>query len=87
MKQIQLSPYMLTRSDPLIVIMEQSPRAVELLAEYDLYCLKCFANDTDTLEMTAEKHKMTVEDMQEMIDEINAQLEKEWQEQQKISKS
>lgn len=74
----QTSPYVITRYDPLGVIMQECPRAVELLAEYGLHCASCFANDFDTLEKGADMHNMTEEDMLAMIDEINTELEKEW---------
>lgn len=74
----QASPYVLTRYDPLRVVMEECPRAAELLAEYGLHCVNCFANEYDTLEMGAQMHEMEESEMLEMIDEINTELEKEW---------
>ena len=38
----QSSPYVLTRFDPLSIIMQESPRAVELLSEYGIHCVSCF---------------------------------------------
>jgi len=75
-----MAPYVITRYDPLGIIMQECPRAVELLSEYGLHCASCFANDFDTLEKGADMHNMREEDMMEMIDEINTQLEKEWRE-------
>jgi hypothetical protein len=46
--------YVITKFDPLSIILQECPRAGELLAEVD-----------------------------EMIDEINQQLDKEWQKEQK----
>jgi len=69
--------YVITKYDRLSIIAEECPRAAELLAEYGLHCVNCFANEYDTLEMGAQMHNMTQEDMDEMIDEINSQLEKE----------
>lgn len=76
----QSSPYVITRYDPLGVIMQECPRAIELLSEYGLHCAGCFMNDVDTLEKGADMHNMTEEEMLAMIDEINTQLEKEWRE-------
>lgn len=73
------SAYVITRYDQLATIVEECPRAGELLAEYGLHCVNCFANEMDTLEMGAEVHGMSDEEMQNMIDEINEQLDKEWQ--------
>lgn len=74
----QQSPYVITRYDSLSVLMEESPRATELLGEYGLHCANCFMSGYDTLEVGAEMHNMNEEEMLEMIDEINTQLEKEW---------
>lgn len=74
----QAAPYVITRYDPLGVVMQECPRAIELLSEYGLHCASCFANEYDTLEMGADMHNMTEEDMLAMIDEINTELEKEW---------
>ncbi len=73
------SAYVITKYDQLATIVEECPRAGELLAEYGLHCVNCFANEFDTLEMGAQVHGMNAEGMQEMIDEINEQLDKEWQ--------
>ena len=74
------APYVITRFDALSIILEESPRAAELLAEYGLHCVNCFANQYDSLETGASMHNMTEVEMQSMIDEINTQLEKEWRE-------
>lgn len=76
------APYVITRFDALKIILEESPRAAELLAEYGLHCVNCFANEYDSLETGASMHDMSEEEMADMIDEINTQLEKEWREQQ-----
>ncbi len=75
------APYVITKFDALSIILEESPRAAELLAEYGLHCVNCFANQYDSLETGASMHNMTEVEMQDMIDEINTQLEKEWREQ------
>lgn len=75
---INTSPYVLSKFDLLGTIMEECPKAAELLAEYGLHCISCFANQFDTLEMGAQVHGMTEEDLDEMIQEINAELEQEW---------
>lgn len=75
--------YVITKFDPLSVVLQECPRAGELLAEYGLHCVSCFANEFDTIATGAEMHNMTDEDVDEMIDEINEQLDKEWQNEQK----
>jgi hypothetical protein len=75
--------YVITKFDPLKVVVDECPRAGELLAEYGLHCVSCFANEFDTISTGAEMHNMTDDDVDEMVDEINGQLDKEWQEEQK----
>ena len=81
------APYVITRYDQFSVILDECPRAGELLAEYGLHCANCFMSGYDTLENGAQMHNMGEEEMMTMIDEINTQLEKEWREAQKISNS
>lgn len=80
------APYVLTKSDLLLNVSQESPRAAELLAEYGLHCLNCFFNEFDTLEMGAAVHGMTQEEVSDMITDINTQLEKEFTEQNKTQK-
>ena len=77
------SPYVITRYDALRIVLEECPRAAELLGEYGLHCVNCFANEYDSLETGAQMHNMTEEEMTSMIDEINTQLEKEWRKEHK----
>ncbi|HEX3082825.1 MAG TPA: hypothetical protein VHQ86_06305 [Candidatus Saccharimonadia bacterium] len=70
--------YVITRYDSFSVILEECPRAGELLAEYGLHCANCFLNEYDSIELGADRHGMSEADMTEMLDEINTQLEKEW---------
>jgi hypothetical protein len=76
------SPYILTRYDSFSVILQECPRAGELLSEYGLHCASCFLNEYDSVEIGAGRHGMDEAEMLEMLDEINTQLEKEWREQQ-----
>jgi hypothetical protein len=72
------SPYVLTRYDSFSVILQECPRAGELLSEYGLHCASCFLNEYDSVEIGAGRHGMDEAAMLEMLDEINGQLEKEW---------
>jgi len=80
------SPYVLTKFDPLSIIMQESPRSVELLSEYGIHCVSCFFSEFDTLQNGAQMHGMTEEEMDEMINEVNTQLEKEWRKENKKPK-
>lgn len=77
------SPYVLTKTMNLFTVSQESPRSAELLAEYGLHCISCFFSEYDTLEMGAKVHGMSDEEMDEMIEEINIQLEKEFKEKDK----
>lgn len=69
--------FVLTKGTILSEVVEQSPRTAELLSEYGLHCVNCFASSFDTLETGAQVHGMGHDEMEQMIDEINAQLAKE----------
>lgn len=73
--------FLLEKSMPISLIVENSPRAVELLTEYGLSCMNCFLNQFDTLENGAMIHNMTEEYLEFMIDEINGELIKEHEKQ------
>ncbi len=75
--------YVLTKSQILLTVSQESPRAAELLADYGLHCISCFFSEYDTLETGAKVHGMSDTDVEDMVEEINALLEKEFKEQQK----
>lgn len=83
----QSAPYVITKFDKVNIIMDESPRAAELLADYGIHCVGCFFSEDDTLETGGQMHGMTDEEVDEMIDEINTELEKEWREENKSTKS
>jgi len=68
-KQFQLSKDMIMSA-----IGMASPKAAELLAEYGLHCLTCFANQFDTLEQGAMVHGMDDDEIEDMITEVNKEL-------------
>jgi hypothetical protein len=72
-----MSAYVVTKFDQLRTVVEECPRAGELLAEYGLHCVNCFANEYDTVETGGKVHGMTDDEIDEMVDEINGELEKE----------
>ncbi len=80
------APYTLDKSNILLNVSQESPRAAELLAEYGLHCLSCFFSEFDTLEMGAQVHGMSQEEVNDMVTEINAQLKKEFLEENKTQK-
>lgn len=79
--------YVLKKTVLLQDVAHDCPRAAELLTEYGLHCLTCYLREYDTLEMGAKVHGMTDEELDNMIDEINKQLEKELKDQNKQLKN
>lgn len=69
--------YVLKKDALISDILNDCPKAIELLAEYGLLCVSCFLNQFDTLETGTRLHHMSDEDSQKMIDEINNELKKE----------
>ena len=47
----------------------------EVLLDYGLHCVGCFANSFDTIEMGAKVHGMTDEEVDEMVVRLNEVLE------------
>lgn len=70
-------PYILKKDTIISTIIDDCPRAVELLTEYGLFCVSCFLNQFDTLETGAAIHHMTPDQIDSMIREINGQIKKE----------
>jgi len=73
----KFSSYVLTKDTILSEIVGESPRTAELLSEYGLHCVNCFASTFDTLETGAQVHGINNDELEQMIDEINVQLAKE----------
>lgn len=72
-------PYILKKDALLGEVAIESPKAAELLAEFGLHCISCFANSFDTLEMGAKVHGMDDDEVDDMIEEINKELKKEYE--------
>jgi hybrid cluster-associated redox disulfide protein len=47
------------------------PETAEVLLDYGLHCVGCFASSFDTIEAGAKVHGMSDEEISEMIDRIN----------------
>lgn len=69
--------YLLSKTDSITQIVENSPRAVELLIEYGISCTNCVLKQFDTLETGAQLHGMSEDEIQTMVDEINEVLKEE----------
>ena len=47
------------------------PEAAEVLTDYGLSCVGCFASSFDTIEQGAKIHQLSEEELEEMIERIN----------------
>ena len=47
------------------------PEAAEVLLDYGLHCVGCFASSFDTIETGAKVHEMSEDEINEMLDRIN----------------
>lgn len=66
--------YLLSRKDNITDIIEKSPRATELLTEYGINCVNCILKQFETLEIGAQLHGMSEEEIDKMVEEINQEL-------------
>ncbi len=56
-------------------ILMENPGTAEILLDYGLHCVGCFANSFDTLEGGAKIHGFSDDELQEMIDRLNEFIE------------
>jgi hybrid cluster-associated redox disulfide protein len=47
------------------------PEAAEVLTDYGLSCVGCFASSFDTIEQGAKIHELSDEELDEMLERIN----------------
>lgn len=47
------------------------PEAAEVLTDYGLSCVGCFASSFDTIEQGAKIHQLSDEELDEMLERIN----------------
>ena len=73
---VQKKAFLLTRTTNIAEIVENCPEALPFLAEYGLFCINCFLNRFDNLETGAKIHRMSDEQIDKMIKEINTELKK-----------
>ncbi|MDO8581314.1 MAG: DUF1858 domain-containing protein [bacterium] len=50
------------------------PEAAEVMLEYGLHCVGCFANMYDTVEIGAKVHGMTDEEIEKMLKDVNERI-------------
>ena len=68
---------MITKGMLLGAVIAEYPEAAEVMLEYGLHCVGCFANAYDTVEIGAKVHGMSDEEIKKMISDVNERLAKE----------
>lgn len=63
-------------TDNLGEVASAHPEAAQVMLDYGLHCVGCFANQYDSVEVGARLHGMSQEEVDEMLDEINKALQK-----------
>ncbi len=58
-------------------VVAEYPESAEVMLEYGLHCVGCFANMYDTVEIGAKVHGMTDEEIEKMLTDVNNRIEKE----------
>lgn len=72
-----MSDNKVTKEMLLADVIQLHPHSAEIMLEYGLHCVGCFANQFDTVEQGALIHGISEEDISEMIDRINKGAKKE----------
>jgi hybrid cluster-associated redox disulfide protein len=55
-------------------IIDNNPRAIEIMLRYGLHCVGCMAAAGETLEEGAKAHGMKDKEIERMVSEINSNL-------------
>ena len=68
---------MITKDMLLGSVVAEYPEAAEVMLEYGLHCVGCFANAYDTVEIGAKVHGMSDEEIEKMLSDVNNRIVKE----------
>jgi hybrid cluster-associated redox disulfide protein len=61
----------ITKNSNLGEIVYKYPEAAEILLDYGLHCVGCFASSFDTIEEGAKIHQFSDDEVEEMVTRIN----------------
>jgi len=67
---------MITKDMLLGDVVARYPQAAEVMLEYGLHCVGCFANAYDTVEVGAKVHGMSDEEIEKMVHDVNQEINK-----------
>ncbi|HLD51417.1 hypothetical protein A3K34_00050 [candidate division WWE3 bacterium RIFOXYC1_FULL_40_10] len=65
----------ITKDSNIAQLVFKYPAMEEVLMDYGLHCVGCFASSFDTIEQGAKVHGLSDEEIEEMIGRINEVLE------------
>ena len=57
-------------------VINRYPKVAEVMLKYGLHCIGCHVGTFETIEQGALAHGMSEEQLTEMVDEINAEINK-----------
>lgn len=63
------------KSDNLADVIFKYPQVAEVLTDYGLHCVGCFASTFDTIGDASKIHNMSEEEIDEMVDRVNELIE------------
>lgn len=69
-----MQQHLVTKDMLLGSVVAEYPEAAEVMLEYGLHCVGCFANAYDTVEIGAKVHGMTNEEITKMLDDVNEKI-------------
>ena len=75
MKQKKVDTEKIVKEANLGEVVLKHPELAEVLLDYGLHCVGCFANSFDTIEMGAKVHGMSDEEVDEMVERLNEVVE------------
>ena len=61
----------ITKDSNLGEVIFKYPETAEIFTDYGLHCVGCFASSFDTIEMGAQIHQLTEDEIQEMVARAN----------------
>lgn len=74
-KQKQTEFVKITKENNIAELVAKYPDVAEVLLDYGLHCVGCFANVFDTIETGARIHGFSDEEIDEMVQRINELIE------------
>ncbi len=72
---VEIKKPKVTRKDNLAEVIFKYPQAAEVLTDYGLHCVGCFASSFDTINDASVIHSMSDEEIDEMVERVNEVLE------------